>query len=82
MGQVPPPIMIGLDETWDTKGSHGHVNIYHPGADSYNYFCSIKTCFCQSVIQPKIAFISWVTGKGITYFEKNPTNMMCYCSEK
>ena len=34
MDQVTPPLVIFLDYTWDTKGSHGPVCFPHPGAGS------------------------------------------------
>ena len=36
MDQVPPPIVIGIYDTWDTKGMHGHVRVYNTGAGSDN----------------------------------------------
>ena len=34
------------------------------------YFCSIKLCLHRRGIQPNIAFIFWVTWKGIEDFDK------------
>ena len=34
MDQGPLPHMIGLDGTWDTKGSHGPVCFHQPGVSS------------------------------------------------
>ena len=70
MDQVPLLIVIGVDENWDTKGSHGHVCFYHPGAGSDTIFCSVKLCLYQHGIQPNITVIIWVTGKGIVDFDK------------
>ena len=32
--QVPPPLVIFIDDTWDTKVSHLIVCLPHPGAGS------------------------------------------------
>ena len=45
--QVPPPVLIFLDNTWDKKGIHGPVFFFHPGAGSEKK-CSIKICFRQT----------------------------------
>ena len=54
--------MIGLDETWDTKGSHGLVCFSQTGAGSENNVCSIKLYLYQRVIQPNITVIFGGTG--------------------
>ena len=36
--QVPPPLVIGLDENWDKKVSHGHVRFSQIGAGSDKHF--------------------------------------------
>ena len=36
--QVPLPLVIGLDDNWDTKGSHGPVCFSQPGAGSGKTF--------------------------------------------
>ena len=61
--QVPPPIGIGLDDTWDTKGSNGHVSVSHPGAGSIFFVPS-----AWNITKIELSF--GVTGKGITYIEK------------
>ena len=76
--QVPPPLLICLDDTWDTTGSHKPVCFSHPGAGSGGR--SIKICFCQRGIQPKIAVIFLGTARSIEDFINKPTNMMCSCS--
>ena len=68
MYQVPPPLVICLDYTWDTKCSHGPVCFYRQGAGSGGKKCNIKLCFCQRGIQPNIAVIFQGTGEII---EKN-----------
>ena len=35
MDQVPPPLVICLDDTWDTKDSHGPVCVSRPGVGSW-----------------------------------------------
>ena len=54
MHQVPLPILIVLDETWDTKCIHVPVCFSQPGAGSEISFSSIKLCFYQSGIKPNI----------------------------
>ena len=78
MEQVPPPLVIGLDYTRDIKGSHVNVCVYQKCDGSDKNLFPIKLCFYQRVIQPKIAFISQGTGKGITDFGENITEMMFY----
>ena len=70
MDQVPIPLVIGLDDNWDKKVSHGPVCFSHPGAGSGKSVCSIKLCFCQHGIQQNITVIFWVTGRGIVDFYK------------
>ena len=70
MDQVPLPVVIGLDETWDTKGGHGPVRFSQTGAGSEKSFYSIKLCFYQHGIQPNITVIFWETGSGILDFDK------------
>ena len=67
---MPLHLVIGLDETWDTKVSHGYVCFTRPGAGYEDFFCSIKLCFCQSGIQPKFTVVFWGTGRGIVDFDK------------
>ena len=62
--------MIGLDYSWDTKGSHVTVCFYHPGEGSETSVCSIKICFCQIGIQPNISVIFGRTGRGVVYSDK------------
>ena len=69
MDQLPPPLMIVLDGTWDTKGRYGPVFYFQKGAGS-DLFCSIKLCFHRRGIQPKIAVIFWGTGGSIVDFNK------------
>ena len=69
MDQVTPPLVIDLDNTWDTKVIHGTVRFPQPGASSGGKK-SIKLCFCQRGIQPNIEIIFWLTGRSIAYFDK------------
>ena len=64
------PLVICLDDTWDTKVSHGPVCFSQPGAGSEKH-CSIKICFYQRGIQPNITVIFWGTGRGIVDFDKH-----------
>ena len=75
MGKVPPPLVIVLDDTWDTKGRNGHERVSQPGAVSDKHFCSIKLYFHNNGIQSKTEVIFWETGMGITYFDKQ------YCKD-
>ena len=70
MDQVPPPLVIFLDYTWNKNGSHGPVFFYHPCAGSGEKKCNIKICFFQRGIQPKTAVIFWGTGRSIGNFDK------------
>ena len=70
MDQLTLPIVIGLDDTWDTKGSLGPVCFSQPGAGSEKSVCYIKLCFCQRGIQPNTTVIFWGTGRGIVDFDK------------
>ena len=38
MEKVPPPLVVGLDDTWDTKGKHGNVRVSQSGAGSDKLF--------------------------------------------
>ena len=69
MEQVLLYLMIGLDDNWDTKGSHIPVCFSQPGAGSEKK-CSIKPCLFQSGIQPNITVIFWVTWRVIVDFDK------------
>ena len=42
MDQVPPPLVIELDDIWDTKGSHVHVCVSHIDAGSKKHFFSLN----------------------------------------
>ena len=70
MYQAPLPLVIGLDYTWDTKGSHGPVFFPQPGADSGNSFPHIKLLFYKCVIQPNITVIFGGTGRVVADFGK------------
>ena len=82
MYQVPPPLVIALDETWDKKVIHGHVRVYHPVSDSNKHFFSIKLCFRQRGIQPNIELSFGGQGRGLKILRNNSTKIMCLCSEK
>ena len=69
MDQVPLPLVIGLDDTWYKKASHGPVCFSQQGAGS-KFFCSIKLCFYQGGIQKYITVVFGGTGRGIADFGK------------
>ena len=81
MDQVPPPLVIVFDYTWDTKGIHGPVCFSQPG-DGYENKCYIKLCFCQREIQPNTSVLFVLQGRVLHILVNNPTNMMCYCCGK
>ena len=68
--QSPLPIMIGLDDTCDTKSSHVPVCVSQTGAGSEKGCCCIKICFRNLRMQPNIVVIFWLKGKMITAFMK------------
>ena len=70
MDQVPPPLVIFIDDTRDKKGRHGPVCFSHPCAGSREKKGSTKVCFCQRVTQPKIAVMFRGTGRSIADFDK------------
>ena len=70
MDQVTLPLVIDLDDTYYTIGSHGHVCFSQPGAGSEKNVCSIKLCFCKRGIKPNITVLFWGTGRGIVFFDK------------
>ena len=82
MDQVPTPLVIELDDTWDTTFICRHVCVSQQGAGSNKHFCSIKLFFRQSGIQPNIAVIFWVTGKGVTDVDKRSYEDDVLFSEK
>ena len=41
--QVPLPLVIGIDDTWDTKGSHGPVCFYQPYYGSEKVFVLLNS---------------------------------------
>ena len=42
-GPSDTPLVIGLDDTWDTKDSHGHVRVSHTGSGSENKKFPLKS---------------------------------------
>ena len=70
MDQVPPPLVIFLDYTWDKKDSHGPVCFSHTGTGSGGGKFNIKLYFRQRGIQPNIAVIFRLTGGSIEKFDK------------
>ena len=82
MEQVTYPLVIGIDDTCNTKVIHGPVCVSPFRFWFWQMFFFIQLCFHQCGIQLNIEFIFWVAGKIITHAEKNPTNMMYSCSVK
>ena len=66
---MTPPLVIGLDDTWDTKGRYGPVRFF-PAMCWLCFFASIKICFYQSGMKPNIEVIFWGTWRGILAFYK------------
>ena len=64
-----PLILIFLDDTWDTKSSHGPVCFSHPSDGSWEKMFH-KLFFRQRVIQLNIVVIFWGTGRSIADFYK------------
>ena len=63
--QVPPPLMIYLDDTWDTKVSHEHLCFPHSGAGSW------KKKFHQTLLLSAwntIKYCSHILGDEEEYF--------------
>ena len=80
MDQVPPPLVICPDYTWDTKGSHVPVCFSHPGAGyggknvalnsalvSVEYNQILQLCFGEQV-------------RVLKNLINNLTKMVCSCS--
>ena len=42
---MPPPLVIGLDDTWDTKGSHVPLCFSQPGAGSEKVFDPLNSAY-------------------------------------
>ena len=76
MEQVLLLLLIGIYDTWDTKGSHGPVFFFRQVLVLKN-ICSVKLCLCQSLIQPNITVIFWGTGRLLYILMINPTKIMC-----
>ena len=68
--QVPHPLVIFLDDTWDTKGIHVPVCFPLLGAGSGGEKSFIRICFRQRLIQENIAVIFQGTGRSIADFDK------------
>ena len=41
--QVPPPLVIGFDDTWNTKDRHGHLRVSQPCAGSDKYLFTFNS---------------------------------------
>ena len=81
MDQVPLPIMIGLDYTWDKKVAM-YLCVFPSQMLVLKKKSASKLCFGQHVVQLQISVIIGGTRNSITDIEKNPTNIICSCSEK
>ena len=67
---MTPPLVIGLDNTWDKKVVMDLCVFSQTGASSRKSFCSIKLCFFQRGIQPTITVVFWGKERGIADFDK------------
>ena len=82
MDQVPPPLVICLDYTRDTKVSHGPVFFSRPGAGSGEKNVTLNSAFV-SVEYNQILQLYFGEQVGVLkILINNPTNMMCSCSKK
>ena len=70
MDQVPPPLLICLDENWDTKGSYRPVCSPHPGAGSGKKTVPLNSASVRVEYNKNIAVIFWGTGRGIEDYDK------------
>ena len=68
--QVPPPLVIRLDDNWDTIGRNRHVRVSQSVDGSNKHFCSVILWLHQRRIQLNILIIFWRTGMRITHFDK------------
>ena len=55
--QVPLPLIISLDYTWDSRLNCGPMWVSQTGFGADKYFFSIQMCFHQQVSQTKISVI-------------------------
>ena len=79
---MPLPLVIGLGETWDTKGSYGPVCFPQPGAGYEKRFFPLNSA-SVSVEYNQILHSYLGEQGGVLYILVNkPTKMICYCSEK
>ena len=69
MDQFILPLVIGIDETWDTTGIHGPVSLSQQVL-VLTKKSPIKLQFCQHGIQQHISVIFGGTRKIIIDFEK------------
>ena len=67
---MPLPIVIGLDDTWYTKGSHGPVCFFQPLTGSGKSVCSIKLYLFQRGILPNSKVIFWGKERVTLDFDK------------
>ena len=70
MEQLPLLLVIGLNDTWDTKVIHGIVCVSHTCSGSNKRFFPVRLCFHQRGIKPSISVKFLGTDKTIIYFDK------------
>ena len=81
MGKVPPPLLIVLDDTWDTKGRNGHDRVSQPGSGNDNFFPQLN--YASIIMEYNQRLQSYFGGQtwGLYNLIKNTAKMMCYCYE-
>ena len=79
MDQVPPPLVICLDYTWDTKGTHGHVCFSHPCAGSGGGNVTLNSAFVSVEYNQRLQLYFGEQVRVLKILINNPTKMMCYC---
>ena len=80
MDQVPPPLVIFIDYTWDTKGSHGPMCFSNPGAGSWGKNVILNYSFVSVEYNQRFQLCFGEQGGVLKFLINNPTKMMCFCS--
>ena len=79
--QVPPLLVIFLDDTWYTKGSHGPVCFSHQGANSGGGgVVTLNSSFISVEYNQILQLCFREQLRVLKTLINNPTKMMCYCS--
>ena len=80
MDQVPPPLVICLDYTCDTKGIHGHVCFSHPGAGSGGKNVTLNSALVSVEYNQILQLYFGEQVRVLKSLINNPTKMMFSCS--